>query len=58
MSNPVPLRADFDAGMLRRATRDVAQGRRLLALADIYNGGSRTWSVPPERWSFLHEVGI
>jgi len=45
MSIPVPLRSDFDADALRRAakvTRDAAQGRRLLALAEIYDGGSRT----------------
>ena len=45
MSIPVPLRSDFDADALRRAakvTRDAAQGRRLLALAEIYDGGTRT----------------
>lgn len=42
MSHPVPLRSDFDAGALRRAakaTKDAAQGRRLLAPAEIYDGG-------------------
>lgn len=42
---PLPLRADFSAPDLRRAarrTKDAAQGRRLLALASIYDGGSRT----------------
>ena len=45
MSIPIALRADFDAGALRRvakATKDAAQGRRLLALAEIYDGGTRT----------------
>ena len=45
MSIPVPLRTDFDAVALRRAakaTKNAAQGRRLLALAEIYNGGTRT----------------
>jgi transposase len=45
MSIPVPLRTDFDAGAVRRAaktTKDAAQGRRLLALAEIYDGGTRT----------------
>lgn len=45
MSIPIPLRTDFDAGGLRRAaktTKDAAQGRRLLALAEIYDGGTRT----------------
>ena len=45
MSIPIALRPDFDAAALRRcvkATRDAGQGRRLLALAEIYDGGSRT----------------
>jgi transposase len=45
MSNPIALRGDFDAAALRRAaktTKDAAQGRRLLALAEVYDGGSRT----------------
>jgi len=45
MSIPIALRTDFDAASLRRAakaTKDAAQGRRLLALAEIYDGGSRT----------------
>jgi transposase len=45
MSIPIPLRTDFDAGAVRRAakaTKDAAQGRRLLALAEIYDGGTRT----------------
>ena len=44
MSIPVPLRTDFDAVAVRRAaksTKDAAQGRRLLALAEIYDGGTR-----------------
>jgi len=42
---PIPLRADFDASRLRaaaRQTKDAAQARRLLALAAIYDGASRT----------------
>ena len=42
---PIPLRADFDAAGLRaaaRRTKDAAQARRLLALAAIYDGVSRT----------------
>jgi transposase len=45
MSIPIPLRDDFDAAALRRvakATKDAAQGRRLLALAEIYDCGTRT----------------
>jgi len=42
---PVPLRTDFDADVLRaiaRKTKDGPQARRLLALATIYDGGTRT----------------
>ena len=45
MSAAVPLREDFDADALRRlarASRDAGQSRRLLSLAAIYDGGSRT----------------
>lgn len=41
----IALRTDFDAGSLRAAARrskDGAQTRRLLALAAIYDGASRT----------------
>jgi transposase len=42
---PVPLRSDFDADGLRsiaRKSKDGPQARRLLALAAIYDGASRT----------------
>ncbi len=42
---PVPLRSDFDAVPLRaiaRKSKDGPQARRLLALAAIYEGASRT----------------
>ena len=42
---PVPLRTDFDANALRaiaRTTKDGPQARRLLALAAIYEGATRT----------------
>lgn len=45
MSVPVRLRSDFDAETLRalaKASRDAAQTRRLLALAAISSGASRT----------------
>ena len=45
MGQPLPLRADYDAHALRSAarhTKDAAQARRLLALAAIYGGGSRS----------------
>lgn len=44
MAAPVPLRLDFTAADLRalaKRTRDAAQARRLLALAAIYDGGTR-----------------
>ena len=42
---PIPLRPDFDAAQLRleaKRSKDGAQARRLLALAAIYNGATRT----------------
>ena len=45
MSAPIPLRLDFDASQLRglaRKTKDGPQARRLLALAAIYDGATRT----------------
>ena len=42
---PIPLRSDFDATALRRIARrskDGPQARRLLALAVIYEGATRT----------------
>ena len=44
MAAPVRLRQDFDATMLRslaRRTREAGQARRMLAVAEIYDGGSR-----------------
>ena len=41
----IELRRDHDAARLRslaKATRNAGQSRRLLALAEIYDGGSRT----------------
>jgi transposase len=42
---PIPLRADFDALRLRsiaRQAKDAGQARRLLALAAVYDGATRT----------------
>ena len=42
---PIPLRVDFDAAQLRvvaRQTKDGPQACRLLALAAIYDGATRT----------------
>ena len=44
MGSAIALRKDFDSAALRRlsrTTRDAAQGRRLLSLAEIYDGGRR-----------------
>ncbi len=44
MGSAISLREDFDGAALRRlakTTKDVAQSRRLLALAEIYDGGRR-----------------
>ena len=45
MGRAVALREDFDGPALRRlakASKDAGQSRRLLALAEIYDGGRRT----------------
>ena len=45
MSVPIPLRGDFKASQLRglaRKTKDGPQARRLLTLAAIYDGATRT----------------
>ncbi len=45
MSIPITLRTDFVGAAVRRiakATKNAAQGRRLLTLAEIYDGGTRT----------------
>ena len=50
MAVAVPLRSDFDAAQLRalaKRSRDPDQTRRLLALAAIYDGASRTEAAPP-----------
>jgi hypothetical protein len=44
MGSAISLRSDFDGDGLRllaRQIKDASQARRLLALASIYNGGSR-----------------
>ncbi|NEJ26039.1 hypothetical protein GR247_39355 [Rhizobium leguminosarum] len=45
MTSGLPLRDDFDGLALRalaKGTKDAAQARRLLALAEIYDGHSRS----------------
>jgi transposase len=44
MGSAISLRSDFDGDrlcLLARQTKDASQARRLLALASIYDGGSR-----------------
>jgi transposase len=44
MGSAISLRSDFEGAKLRllaRQTKDASQARRLLALATIYDGGSR-----------------
>ncbi len=45
MGSAIALREDFDSAGLRRlakASKDAAQSRRLVALAEIYDGGARS----------------
>jgi hypothetical protein len=45
MSVPIPLRRDFSAAQLRglaKKSKDGPQARRLLTLAAIYDGATRT----------------
>lgn len=45
MGSAIKLRSDYDGDFLRRlakASRDAGQTRRLLALASVYDGGSRS----------------
>ena len=45
MSSAIPLRPDFDGPTLRRlarASQSADQTRRLLSLAEIYDGGTRS----------------
>ncbi len=44
MGRAIGLREDFDGATLRRlakGSKDAGQSRRLLALAEIYDGGRR-----------------
>ena len=45
MGTAIPVRTDYDAARLRqlaKASSDGSQTRRLLALAEIYDNGSRS----------------
>ena len=45
MAAAIPLRKDYDGPQMRRlakGSKDAKQTRRLLALASIYDGGSRS----------------
>jgi hypothetical protein len=59
MQKPVPLRLDYDAAQLRRIAREseyANQVRRLLALAAIYDGTSRTQTA--EMGGVTLQVGV
>jgi hypothetical protein len=52
MPAPIPLRQDFEASQLRglaRRNKDGPQARRLLALAAIYDGATRTEAAKGDR---------
>ena len=54
MASPIALRGDFDGPGLRRLakqSKDAAQARRLLALAEIYDGGTRTERPGSAGWA-------
>ena len=56
MGVAIELRADFDGATLRglaRKTKNANQSRRLLALAEIYDGGSRSDAARVE--ALLHK---
>ena len=58
---PIPLRADFDAIGVRAAARkskDGAQARRLLALAAIYEGATRTEAAQDRRRDAADHSGL
>ncbi len=59
MAAPIALREDFDGPGLRRLakqSKDAAQARRLLALAEIYDGGSRDASHAPHETAWLVSI--
>jgi hypothetical protein len=56
-----PLRDDYDAVALRteaRKTKDAGQARRLLALAAIYDGSSRTEAAERGGWLGRDTVSV
>ena len=58
---PIPLRSDFDAAQLRgvaRRTKDAPQARRLLALAAIYEGATRTQAAAIGGWEQAHQSAM
>ena len=61
MSAPIPLRQDFDASQLRglaKKTKDGPQARRLLALAAIYDGATRTEAAQDRRGRAADRPGL
>jgi hypothetical protein len=54
MAAAIGLRDDFDASALRaiaKRSKDGPQARRLLALAAIYDGATRSDEVGWKKWS-------
>ena len=61
MSVPIKLRGDFSAGDVRavaRRCKDGAQVRRLLAIATILDGHSRSDAEPWYKMACLSSVSI
>ncbi len=61
MAAPIGLRDDFDAAALRalaKVSRDPGQLRRLLSLAEIYDGGSRGDAARVPLSSSIKPVGM
>jgi len=59
MAHGIALRSDFSATELRRLSRrskDAAQARRLLALAAIYDGGTRSECPSGNMLSLLNRL--
>ncbi len=61
MAAAIGLRDDYDAGALRAAakrSKDGPQGRRVLALAAIYDGARRTAPGQPPRLNDEHRAAL
>ncbi len=61
MGAAIALREDFDGPGLRqlsKATKDAGQSRRLLALAEIYDGGARSDAARMSGVGLLGDPGL